>query len=111
MNPRTAGAVAISLVAAGLLVNSGRRDGDHRRIARGRGSSLDRESLNNLIVDLPPRPRVAALQMLIQYGPPQEATSEHMIWHDIGPFKRFTVTRAEHHHDFPFPHICGASPV
>ena len=49
MNPRTAGAVAISLVAAGLLVNSGRRDGNHRRIARGRGSSLDRESLNELI--------------------------------------------------------------
>ena len=42
--------------------------------------------------------------MLIQYGPPQEATSEQMIWHDIGPFKRITV-RAEHHHDFPFPHM------
>jgi predicted outer membrane protein len=42
--------------------------------------------------------------MVTQYGLPQEATSEQLIWHHIGPFKRITVTRAEHHHDFPFPH-------
>lgn len=106
MNVRQLGALTTGLVAAGVLARRATRgEWDQNSNARRSTGTADRKRVDRLIADLPPRPRVAALQMLEQYGIPQEATSERMIWHEAGPFKRITVTRAEHHHDFPFPHM------
>lgn len=63
------------------------------------------KDVEKLIADWPAGPQLGARQMLEQYGPPMEATSEQLIWHDEGPYKRITVTRVEHHHDFPTPHM------
>jgi predicted outer membrane protein len=106
MNVKQFGAFTTGLVAVGVLARQATRGTWNQDSATGRSTGrTDRKKVDRLIADLPPRPRVAALQMLEQYGVPQEATSEQLIWHETGPFKRITVTRAEHHHDFPFPHM------
>jgi len=43
--------------------------------------------------------------MIAKYGAPQEASSEHIVWHNQGPFKRITVFNLETPHDFPMPHV------
>lgn len=68
-------------------------------------SQLDRAGIDKIIAEWPNRPKLGAQQMLDKYGVPQEATSEQLIWHDQGPFKLITVTKAEHPHDFPKPHM------
>ena len=65
----------------------------------------DRSDIDGIIAGWPERPKLGAHQMLAKYGAPQEITAERLIWHDKGPFKRITVTKAEHHHDFPLPHM------
>lgn len=72
------------------------------------GLGLDRtdeDKVNNIIARWPERPQLGAKLMIAKYGAPQEATVEELIWRDQGPYKRITVTKAEHHHDFPKPHL------
>jgi hypothetical protein len=106
MNTRTVSLLGASaFVVASVVTLSTRMVQNQRRAGQRSTASIDGDTLNKLIADFPPWPRVAALQMRAQYGVPQEATSEQLIWHNAGPFKRITATRAEHHHDFPFPHM------
>ena len=67
-------------------------------------AAADRASLNKIIAAWPERPRLGAQQMIAKYGVPQEMTAAQLIWHNQGKFKRITVTKEEHHHDFPLPH-------
>jgi predicted outer membrane protein len=67
-------------------------------------ASSNRSEIDQIIAQWPERPRLGAQQMIAKYGPPQEATPERLIWNRIGQFKRITVTKMEHHHDFPLPH-------
>ncbi len=53
----------------------------------------------------PERPRLAVKEMFAKYGPPVEVSSEAIIWHNEGPFKRIMVTKKEVPHDFPLPHM------
>ncbi|MBA3392144.1 MAG: hypothetical protein H0T89_05840 [Deltaproteobacteria bacterium] len=64
-----------------------------------------RAAVDKILATWSPRPVLAAQQMLAKYGLPQEATSEQLVWHDQGPYKRITVTRIEIPHDFPKPHM------
>jgi predicted outer membrane protein len=106
MNTRTVSLLGTSAFVVASVVTVGTRMvQNQRRAGQRRMASIDGNTLNKLIADFPPRPRVAALHMRAQYGVPQQATCEQLIWHNAGPFKRITVTRAEHHHDFPFPHM------
>lgn len=65
----------------------------------------DRSAIDKIIAEWPNRPKLGAEQMLVKYGLPQEATSEQLIWHNQGPYKRITVTKSEDNHDFPKPHM------
>lgn len=67
-------------------------------------AAADRASLDKIISTWPERPRLGAQQMIAKYGVPQEMTAAQLIWHNQGKFKRITVTKEEHHHDFPLPH-------
>ena len=67
--------------------------------------SSDTAAAEQMIAGWPNRPKLGARQMLKKYGAPQEATAEMLVWHNQGPFKFITVTKAEHHHDFPKPHM------
>lgn len=65
-------------IYAGLLLGvfvvfSGTAGADPNRDTKG---AVDAATLNELIGQFPPRPRLAAQQMLAKYGSPQEATSE-----------------------------------
>ena len=53
----------------------------------------------------PERPRLAVKEMTVKYGSPLEVSSEAMIWHNAGPYKRIMVTKKEVPHDFPLPHM------
>ncbi len=53
----------------------------------------------------PERPTLAVKEMMAKYGAPVEVSSEAIIWHDAGPFKRIMVTKKEVPHDFPMPHM------
>jgi predicted outer membrane protein len=53
----------------------------------------------------PERPRLAVKEMMAKYGAPLEVSSEAIIWHNAGPFKRIMVTKKEIPHDFPAPHM------
>ena len=68
-------------------------------------SAVDRPAIAKIVASWPNRPKLAAEQMLTKYGTPQEVTPEKLVWHNQGPYKRITVTKAEHHHDFPKPHM------
>ncbi len=49
-------------------------------------------------------PKKAADYMVDKYGPPDELTSERMIWHNNGPWKTSILTNEEIPHNFPMAH-------
>ncbi len=48
----------------------------------------------------PERPRLAVKEMTAKYGAPLEVSSEAMIWHNAGPYKRIMVTKKKYHTTF-----------
>ncbi len=68
-------------------------------------SSVDRSAVDTIIAEWPARPRLGANVMIAKYGAPQEVTSEKLVWHNQGPYKRITVTARKNSHDFPRPHM------
>ncbi len=66
---------------------------------------VSRTDVDQAISTWPPRPRLAVQQMMSQYGPPLEVSTEAVIWHHAGPYKRIMVTKKEVPHDFPKPHM------
>jgi hypothetical protein len=62
-------------------------------------------ALDEALATWPPRPRLAARQMALRYGPPSEITEDAVVWRDAGLFTRITVHRREVPHDFPRPHV------
>ncbi|MBC7789174.1 MAG: DUF4142 domain-containing protein [Anaerolineae bacterium] len=73
--------------------------------APAKAMKADRAVVDRIIAKWAARPRLGAVEMLAKYGAPQEATSERLIWHEAGPFKRVAVMNLETPHDFPLPHV------
>ncbi|MDQ3774092.1 MAG: DUF4142 domain-containing protein [Pseudomonadota bacterium] len=102
----------LSTFAAGLLALSslpigvaGAEQEQTRNPKKVAASSADRHAVDTIMAAWPERPRLGAQMMLSQYGTPQEVTSEKLVWHNRGPYKRITVMKKEDHHDFPKPHM------
>ncbi len=68
-------------------------------------SMVERGTVDRIIAAWATRPRLGAVEMMAKYGAPQEATSERLVWHKAGPFKRIMVMNLETPHDFPLPHV------
>lgn len=68
-------------------------------------SRASERSVNAIVAAWPARPRLGAVEMIDKYGLPQEASSQRLIWHNPGPFKRIAVMNLETPHDFPLPHV------
>jgi hypothetical protein len=73
--------------------------------ACSRSAAIDRAALDDLVETWPAQPKAAVKAMADKYGMPLEATSESVVWHDAGSYKRITVTKSEVAHDSPRPHM------
>lgn len=67
-------------------------------------TTATREDVENITSDWPEKPRELAEQMMNQYGPPAEVTTERLYWHDAGEWKRIQVYRDGTPHNFPKQH-------
>ncbi|MCF6157062.1 MAG: hypothetical protein E3K32_00505 [wastewater metagenome] len=64
----------------------------------------DETTVQQIISEWREAPRTVAQQMIDEYGVPDEATNERLIWHNNGPWKRTEVVNQEIPHDFPVKH-------
>lgn len=108
-NPKNVFAV---LLVAGALVSGCNSAGDDKSAttsdSMARTENNAAKSDNTAMPDVsawPERPRLAVKEMTAKYGAPVEVSSEAIIWHNEGPFKRIMVTKKEIPHDFPTPHM------
>lgn len=62
------------------------------------------QSIDELVSDWPGYSRKTAETLLEKYGRPDEATSQRLVWHDNGPWKRTILHREGPTHEFPVPH-------
>lgn len=107
MKTNTLSAFLASMLAVIVLpIGFAEADKDQNRNQKsGALSSADRSAVDTIIAEWPARPRLGANEMMAKYGVPLEATSEKLVWHNQGPYKRIMVTREEISHDFPRPHM------
>ena len=99
MKVRMMGAMAALTVAIPLGDASG------QAMPKRAGANVSHAAVHRTIARWANRPRLGAVEMMAKYGEPQEATSDMLIWHNQGPFKRITVFNLETPHDFPMPHV------
>jgi len=116
MNINKKAVSALLIMASGIIVSCNSSDPDSKMTNE---DSLNKTSMNNQqnnpgmndkdiapdVSGWPERPRLAVKEMTAKYGKPLEVSSEAMIWHNAGPFKRIMVTKKEIPHDFPAPHM------
>lgn len=67
-------------------------------------SSSAKPGLDRLLDSWSPEPRLAARQLIAEYGPPQSVSKDAIVWREVGPFARVKVSRELIPHDFPMPH-------
>lgn len=67
-------------------------------------ASIDQATVRNIIAAWPKVARQAAETTVEKYGPPDEASSNRLIWHENGPWRRTVVYSEEVPHRFPTPH-------
>ncbi len=72
--------------------------------ADGAGHSVDPAQVEAVIGTWPEAPKMAARQMVEQYGAPNEATPTKLFWYRNGPWKRTILTSDMVIHNFPSPH-------
>lgn len=101
----TAAALAASVSTPVFAASDKKQEREQSRQSRADSAATEGSTLNQTIASWPERPRLAALQMMGKYGEPKEVTSEKIVWHEAGPFKRITVTKMETPHNFPLPHM------
>ncbi|MBA3772748.1 MAG: DUF4142 domain-containing protein [Ramlibacter sp.] len=118
MNLTSSGGVAamaaVLLLAAGCDSRNESRSAKAQPPATGQAqpaagaqpvSSAAAQSVEQIIASWPEHPRLGAVEMIAKYGPPHESTSERLVWHNVGAFKRVAVLKLETPHDFPMPHV------
>lgn len=67
-------------------------------------STLDRDGTMTMIAGWPASSRMAAMDMMEKYGPPNAATPTMLMWMDNGPWKWTKISNMEVPHNFPMPH-------
>jgi hypothetical protein len=60
---------------------------------------------SDVLADWPEESREAAQLVLDKHGEPDEATPSHLVWYEVGPWKRMVASKVFYDHDFPAPHI------
>lgn len=62
------------------------------------------DKATSLTAGWPEASTLAAREIIVKHGDPQETTSETLIWRNIAPFKRIIVHKTTYQHKFPFLH-------
>ncbi len=68
------------------------------------GGRTNMASVQGLVAGWPEASRMAAMDMMQKYGPPQEVTASMLMWRNNGPWKWTRVSRETIPHSFPMPH-------
>jgi len=66
---------------------------------------VSRSQVESVTSNWPDKPSDLAGQLMDQYGVPDEVTSQRLLWHDAGEWKRVHVYRDGTPHDFPKEHV------
>lgn len=65
---------------------------------------MDMRGVQGMVASWPEASRMAAMDMMQKYGPPQEVTASMLMWRNNGPWKWTRVSRDTIPHNFPMPH-------
>ena len=95
----------VALATLALITPAGSASAQGQDGMAKKMNQADKASVKKAIADWPERPKLGAKEMIAKYGQPQEATTERLVWHNAGPFKRISVLKLETPHDFPLPHV------
>lgn len=68
------------------------------------GGPMTMASVEQMVSGWPEKSRMAAMDMMRSYGPPQEVTPSMLMWMNNGPWKWTKVSRETIPHNFPMPH-------
>jgi len=77
---------------------------DDRMMNKMSSQRVDRDRVEQMIANWPQHSKMAAMEMMQKYGPPNEATASHLMWWNNGPWKWTKVSSMEIPHDFPMHH-------
>ena len=72
--------------------------------AQERSMPMNAPTAESVIQTWKPMPKQVAQKLIGKYGKPDEVTSQRLIWHGKGPWKRTELVNEEVSHDFPMPH-------
>lgn len=67
-------------------------------------ANQSKQTVEDVVTDWPRYSRKTAETLVEKYGTPDEVTSQRLIWHDNGPWKRTILHREGPTHEFPIPH-------
>ena len=65
---------------------------------------MTNRAMQAMIARWPNSSRMAAMDMMRKYGPPQEMTPTMLMWRNNGPWKWTKISNMEVPHSFPMPH-------
>lgn len=100
---KAAAMAALVLGSAGALsaCDTGMAGSVQSASAAGR---MDMAGMQAMMASWPEASRMAAMDMMRKYGPPQEVTASMLMWKNNGPWKWTRIFREPVQHDFPMPH-------
>jgi hypothetical protein len=100
-----AAALSLSLLAAPIAFSQ-QQQGAQQQGAQQQGQKgqQNQAQVEKVIQDWKDQPKQVAREMMQKYGVPQEITSQRLVWHNNGPWKRTELINEEIDHDFPLPH-------
>lgn len=99
---KTAAAGILALAGAGSLTACTTAMGEP--VAMQSAERMDMGSVRGMVANWPEASRMAAMDMMQKYGPPQGVTASMLVWENNGPWKWTRVFREPVQHNFPMPH-------
>lgn len=106
-----AGCVSAAVLGAAPMTMAGGKSGEkagkmhgEKNVASMHSKKLSKDKVQSLIQGWPEVSKMAANNMLNKYGVPSDASSNHLVWYNNGPWKRTVVHSEEVQHNFPMPH-------
>ena len=92
----------VASVLSGCAANAEKSSGT---TAVGDSTGTDPATIERILGGWRDLPRLGARQLIDQYGLPQAASNDMLVWTKAQPFKRITVMNIETPHAFPLPHV------